>query len=171
MYIVLTAIIVKKADNVNCILKFECYWQERCNFQGSIHRTTLCSELLSLMKPLHIYRGYLTTVKLVHLIICCCIYQIFSAKQIDVNFGLSKIFTVSSWKTFVSYPATIIFFSKWHINELFSVVKDPCVFRFTSLHLSTQSCLFFSAGQDSFLRTSIILILVLCSHKYTTPSW
>ena len=62
------------------------------------------------MKPLHIYRGHLTTVKLVYLIICCCIYQIFSAKQIDVNFGLPKIFTVSRRKTFVSYPATIVFF-------------------------------------------------------------
>ena len=76
-----------------------------------------------------------------------------------------------SLKNFCFISCNYYFFSKWHINELFCVVKDPCVFKFSFLHLSTQSCLFFSAGHDSFLRTSIILILVLCSHKYTTPSW
>ena len=34
----------------------------------------------------------------------------FSIKNIDVNFGLPKIFTESCWKSLVSYAAT--FFSK-----------------------------------------------------------
>ena len=132
-------------------------------FRGSIYWITLRLELLSLMKLLYIYRDL--PVENEAGIPHYFLLHISNLANTDVKFGVPKIFTESCWKSFDLYSATS--FSKSHINRSFNVVKDPCVFRSSSLHLSAQFWLFFNYVQENFLPTSI-LILVLCSYKYTT---